>query len=90
MTVRFSVTVREVRDDGSEAPLEGELAAALAGPAEQFAGLAAWAADEARYLDHGEREKVIGEEGRGVLRALKRELDPEGIMHPGKLVVGAG
>ena len=40
MTVRFSVTVREVRDDGSEAPLEGELAAALAAPAEQFAGLA--------------------------------------------------
>ena len=70
MTVRFSVTVREVRDDGSEAPLEGELAAALAAPAEQFAGLAAWAADEARYLDHGEREKVIGEEGRGLQQRL--------------------
>ena len=37
MTVRFSVTVRQVREDGSEAPLDGELAAALAGPAEQFA-----------------------------------------------------
>ena len=49
MTVRFSVTVRQVREDGSEAPLDGELAAALAGPAEQFAGLAAWAADEAGY-----------------------------------------
>jgi len=70
MTVRFSVTVREVRDDGSEAPLEGELAAALAAPAEQFAGLAAWAADEARYLDHGEREKAIGEEGRELQRRL--------------------
>lgn len=70
MTVRFSVTVRQVREDGSEAPLEGELAAALAGPAEQFAGLAAWAADEARYLDHGEREKVIGEEGRELQRRL--------------------
>src|SRR5262245_20254264 len=58
VTVRFSVTVRQVRDDGSEAPLEAELAAALTGPAEQFAGLAAWAAAEARYLDHGEREKV--------------------------------
>ena len=44
MTVRFSVTVRQVREDGSEAPLDGELAAALAAPAEQFAGLAAWAA----------------------------------------------
>ncbi|MGH3183990.1 MAG: hypothetical protein ACRDOE_19105, partial [Streptosporangiaceae bacterium] len=37
--VKFSVTIRQVRDDGSEAPLEQELAAALAGPAEQFAGL---------------------------------------------------
>jgi hypothetical protein len=68
--VRFSVTVRQVREDGSEAPLEGELAAALAGPAEQFAGLAAWAAGEAGYLDHGEREKVIGEEGRELQRRL--------------------
>ena len=50
------VTIRRVRDDGSEAPLEGELAASLAAPTEQFAGLAAWAAGEAAYLDHGERE----------------------------------
>ena len=49
MTVRFAVTVRQVREDGTEAPVEGELAAALAGPAEQFAGLAAWAADEVEY-----------------------------------------
>ena len=70
MTVRFSVTVRQVREDGSEAPLEGELAAALAGPAEQFAGLAAWAAEEAGYLDHGERENVIGQEGRELQRRL--------------------
>jgi len=70
VTVRFPVTVRQVRDDGSEAPLEGELAAALARPAEQFAGLAAWAADEAAYLDHGEREKVTGEEGRELQRRL--------------------
>jgi hypothetical protein len=70
VTVRFSVTVRQVREDGSEAPLDGELAAALAGPAEQFAGLAAWAADEAGYLDHGEREKVIGQEGRELQRRL--------------------
>ena len=70
MTVRFSVSVRQVLEDGSEAPLEGELAAALAVPAEQFAGLAAWAADEARYLDHGDREKVIGDEGRELQRRL--------------------
>ena len=70
MTVRFAVTVRQVREDGSEAPLEGELAAALAGPAEQFAGLAAWAAGEARFCDHGEREEVIGEEGRELQRRL--------------------
>jgi hypothetical protein len=70
VTVRFSVTVRQVREDGSEAPVDGELAAALAGPAEQFAGLAAWAAGEAAYLDHGEREMVIGEEGRELQRRL--------------------
>src|SRR6266702_1241611 len=70
VAVRFSVTIRQVREDGSEAPLDGELAAALAAPAEQFAGLAAWAADEAGYLDHGEREKVIGDEGRELQRRL--------------------
>ena len=37
MAVRFSVTIRQVREDGSEVPLEGELAVALAAPAEQFA-----------------------------------------------------
>ena len=42
-------------------------------------------ADHAPYLG-----KVVGEDGLLVLRALKRELDPEGIMNPGKLVVGAG
>src|SRR6266702_3932267 len=70
VTARFSVTVRHVRDDGSEVPLDGELAAALAAPAEQFAGLAAWAAGEARFCDHGEREKVIGEEGRELQRLV--------------------
>ncbi|OGS59972.1 MAG: hypothetical protein A3K59_11045 [Euryarchaeota archaeon RBG_19FT_COMBO_69_17] len=30
--------------------------------------------------------RMIGEDGLVVLRALKRELDPEGIMNPGKLV----
>jgi alkyldihydroxyacetonephosphate synthase len=38
-------------------------------------------ADHAPYLG-----RVVGEDGLLVLRALKRELDPEGIMNPGKLV----
>src|SRR5512140_290397 len=70
VTVRFSVTVRQVREDGSEAPAEEELAAALAGPAAQFAGLLSWAAEEARFLDLGEREEVIGQEGRELQRRL--------------------
>ena len=70
MTGRFSVTVRQVLEDGSEVPADGEVAAALAGTAEQFAGLAAWAADEARFCDLGEREEVIGEEGRELQRRL--------------------
>ena len=70
MTVRFSVTVRQVLEDGTEVPAEEKLAAALAGTAEQFAGLAAWAADEARFCDLGEREDVIGTEGRELQRRL--------------------
>ena len=70
VTVRFSVTVRQVMEDGSEVPADGEVAAALAGTAEQFAGLAAWAADEARFCDLGEREEVIGQEGRELQRRL--------------------
>ena len=70
MTVRFSVTVRQVLEDGTEVPVEEELAAALAGTAEQFAGLAAWAADEARFCDLGEREDAIGTEGRELQRRL--------------------
>src|SRR6266851_1237346 len=60
----------QVRGDGSEAPVDGELAAALAGPAEQFAGLLTWAAGESGFLDHGEREEVIGQEGRELQRRL--------------------
>ena len=70
MAVTLPVTVRQVREDGSEAAVDGGLAAALAGPAEQFAGLLTWAADEAGYLDHGEREEVIGAEGRELQRRL--------------------
>ncbi|MGH3277779.1 MAG: hypothetical protein ACRDNW_01405, partial [Trebonia sp.] len=78
MTVKFTVTIRQVLEDGREVPLEGELAAALAAPAGQFAGLAAWTADEARYLDHGDREKLIAEEGRRTQQQLLQatfELD---------------
>jgi alkyldihydroxyacetonephosphate synthase len=40
--------------------------------------------DHAPYLP-----RVIGEDGIVVLRALKRELDPDGIMNPGKLLAGS-
>jgi len=40
--------------------------------------------DHAPYL-----ARVIGEDGLVVLRALKRELDPDGIMNPGTLVTGS-
>jgi hypothetical protein len=70
VTVRVSVTVTQVNEDGSEGPLGGELAAALAGPAGQFSQMVAWAAGEAAGLDHGEREKVIGEAGRELQRQL--------------------
>jgi hypothetical protein len=70
VTVKFTVMIRQVLGDGSEAALDEELAAALAAPAEQFAGLAAWTADEARHLDHGDREKLIEEEGRKTNRKL--------------------
>jgi hypothetical protein len=68
--VRIRVTFRQVLDDGTEAELDSELAAALEEPAEQFAGLAGWAGDESRYLDHAEREKAVMEEGRELQRRL--------------------
>ena len=70
MAVSVSVTVTQVREDGSEAPVDGELAAALAGPVEQFSSMVAWAAQDAAGLDHGEREKVIAESGRELQRRL--------------------
>jgi hypothetical protein len=70
MTARLSVTVMQVAEDGSESPVDGELAAALAGPAAQVAGLLSWAAGEAGLADLGEREEVLAEEGRELLRRL--------------------
>ena len=92
MAVRLSVTIRQVLEDGSEVAAEGELAAALAGPAEQFAGLLSWTAGEARFLDHGEREEVLGEEGRELQRRLLEAtfaLDSAREERPAVLAVSA-
>ena len=70
MTVAVSVAVTQVREDGSTGPVEEELAAALAGPVEQFTSMLAWTAQEAGPLDHGDREKVIAESGRELQRKL--------------------
>jgi hypothetical protein len=70
MTARLSVTVMQVAEDGSESPVGGELAAALAGPAGQMAGLLSWTAGEAGLSDFGEREDVLAAEGRELLRLL--------------------
>jgi hypothetical protein len=70
VAVSVSVTMTQVNEDGSESPLDGELAAALAGPAGQFSEMIAWAAQEAAGADHGKREKVIGESGRELQRQL--------------------
>jgi len=70
VAVSVTVTVTQVNEDGSESPADGELAAALAGTAEQFSAMLAWAAEDAAGLDHGEREKEIGETGRELQRRL--------------------
>ena len=70
MAVSVSVTVTQVDEDGTEVPLDGELAAALAGTAGQFTAMIAWAAGDAAGLDHGDREKEIGESGRELQRRL--------------------
>ena len=68
MTVKITVT--EIGDDGTEVPLDAELAAALAGPVRQFAGMLAWTAREAAPLDHGERETAIAGSGRELQRQV--------------------
>jgi hypothetical protein len=70
MTATISVTVRQVREDGTEGPLEEELAAALAGPVEQFTSMLSWTAQQAAALDHGDRENVIADSGRELQRQL--------------------
>ncbi len=46
------------------------VAAALAGPVRQFAGMLAWTAREAAPLDHGERETAIAGSGRELQRQV--------------------
>jgi hypothetical protein len=70
VAVSLSVTVTQVSEDGTEGPVDGELAAALAGPAGRFSAMVAWAVRDAAGLDHGEREKAIEESGRELQRQL--------------------
>ena len=70
MELKVSVTVTQVGEDGSERPVDGELAAALAGPAGQFGKMVTWAARDAGAADHGDRETVIAESGRELQRQL--------------------
>src|SRR5512144_1569270 len=46
MTVAVTVTVAEVLPDGSQVPVDGELAAALAGPVEQLSAMLTWTVRE--------------------------------------------
>jgi hypothetical protein len=69
-SVSVTVTVTQADEDGSQHPVDGELAAALAGPAEQFSTMLTWAAGQAAGLDHGQREQVLGTEGRELQRRL--------------------
>jgi hypothetical protein len=70
VTVTISLTVTQVEEDGSVGPVEGELAAALAGPVEQVSMMLTWAAQEAGGVDHGEREKTLADSGRELQRRL--------------------
>src|SRR5260370_15834330 len=68
MELAVSVAVAMSGEDGSQCPVGGELAAALAGPAEQFASMLTWAAGDAGALDHGDRETAIAKSGRELQR----------------------
>ena len=93
MAVSVTVTVTEVREDGSEVPVDGELAAALAAPVSQFSSMLAWTAGEAVRLDHGEREQVIAGSGRELQRRLLEAafaIDAAREERTGPLVSAAG
>lgn len=70
MAISVSVTVTQVDEDGGQSPADGELAAVLAGTTEQFSAMLTWAVKEAAAVDHGQREKEIGESGRELQRRL--------------------
>ncbi|MDQ1293411.1 MAG: ISKra4 family transposase [Actinomycetota bacterium] len=70
MAVSVSVTVTQRDEDGGQHPVGGELAAALAGPVEQFSAMLTWVAGQAADVDQGEREKALAESGRELQRRL--------------------
>ena len=70
MRLAVSVTVTQIGEDGSTRAVGGELAAAPAGPVEQFTGMLTWTAEQAGAADHGDREKVIAESGLELQRRL--------------------
>jgi hypothetical protein len=70
MELVVSVTVMMTGGDGSACPVSEELAAALAGPVEQFSQMLTWTAQEASVLDHGDRETQIAQSGRELQRQL--------------------
>ena len=70
MELAVSVTVTMTGEDGTSCPVSGELAAALAAPAGQFASMLTWAAGDAGALDHGDRETEIAQSGRELQRRL--------------------
>jgi len=70
VAVCVSVVVTQVNPDGSQGPVDADLAAALAGPVEQFSSLISWTAGQAAGFDHADREKTIDESGRELQRRL--------------------
>ena len=70
MELAVSVTVTMTGEDGTSCPVSGELAAALAAPAGQFASMLTWGRQEAGALDHGDREMEIAQSGRELQRQL--------------------
>ena len=70
VAVCVSVVVTQVNPDGSQGPVDADLAAALAGPVEQFSSLISWTAGQAAGFYHADREKTIDESGRELQRRL--------------------
>ena len=70
MKLAVTVTVTVTGEDGSQCPVSGELAAALAAPVEQFSQMLTWAAGDAGAADHGDRETEIAKSGRELQRQM--------------------